>query len=185
MSMRRSIRNTLWIAAFGMLAALAGFGVGRFVHEPGGVEKPATAKDFALHDLAGKTHTLGEWRGKLVLLNFWATWCPPCRREIPLFMQLQERYQGKGLQIVGIAVDNPEPVASYWQEMRLNYPILLADDHTFDLMAAYGNGDGSLPYSVLITPDGEVAKVKLGAFGPNELESLVQPLLRTAKPGIN
>jgi thiol-disulfide isomerase/thioredoxin len=183
--MRKSIRNALWVAAFGMLAALAGFGVGRFMHEPVKVGKPTTTKDFALHDLAGKTHTLEEWRGKLVLLNFWATWCPPCRREIPLFMQFQDRYQSKGLQIVGIAVDNPEPVARYWQEMHLNYPILLADDRTFDLMAAYGNGDGSLPYSVLITPDGQVAKVKLGAFEPNELDSLVQPLLAAAKPAIN
>ena len=183
--MHKSLKNGLWVAAFGALAALAGFGVGRFVHAPGQVEQPATTKDFALHDLAGKTHSLGEWRGKLVLLNFWATWCPPCRREIPLFMQLQDRYQRQGLQIVGIAVDNPEPVARYWQEMHLNYPILLADDHTFDLMAAYGNKDGSLPYSVLITTDGQIAKVKLGAFEEKELEDLLQPLLAGTKPRSN
>lgn len=183
--MRRSIRNTLWVAAFGLLAALAGFGVGRFVHTPDKIEKPSAAKDFALQDLAGKTHTLGEWRGKLVLLNFWATWCPPCRREIPLFIQLQNRYARQGLQIVGIAVDNPEPVARYWQEMRFNYPILLADDRTFDLMSAYGNSDGSLPYSVLIKPDGQVVQAKLGAFEEKELEGLLQPLLTDAKPVIN
>lgn len=180
--MRKSLKNTLWVAAFGVLAALAGFGVGRFVHTSGKVEQPVATKDFKLHDLAGKTHSLGEWRGKLVLINFWATWCPPCRREIPLFMQLQDRYQRQGLQIVGIAVDNPEPVARYWQEMRLNYPILLADDRTFDLMAAYGNADGSLPYSILITADGQIAKVKLGAFEEKELESLLQPLLVGVKP---
>jgi peroxiredoxin len=185
MGMRKSIRNTLWVGAFGLLAALAGFGVGRFVHMPAKVEKPVATKDFTLHDLAGKTHTLGEWRGKLVLLNFWATWCPPCRREIPLFMRFQDRYQRQGLQIVGIAVDNPEPVARYWQKMHLNYPILLADDRTFDLMAAYGNTDGSLPYSILITSDGRIAKAKLGAFESKELEGLVEPLLPLRKPGVN
>jgi len=183
--MRRSLRNGLWVAAFGLLAALAGFGVGRFVHAPGKVEQPVATQDFTLRDLAGKSHSLGDWRGKLVLLNFWATWCPPCRREIPLFMQLQDRYQRQGLQIVGIAVDNPEPVARYWQEMHLNYPILLADDRTFDLMAAYGNKDGSLPYSVLIKTDGQVAKVKLGAFEGKELEALLRPLLADARPRTN
>ena len=183
--MNKSIKNVLWVVALGVLASLAGFGAGRLVHAPGKIDAPAAAKDFTLHDLAGKTHTLGEWRGKLVLLNFWATWCPPCRREIPLFIQTQNRYAQQGLQIVGIAVDNPEPVARYWQEMHFNYPILLADDHTFDLMAAYGDTDGSLPYSVLIKPDGQVVKAKLGAFEETELEGLLQPLLTNAKPAVN
>ena len=183
--MSKSIKNVLWVVALGVLASLGGFGVGRLVHAPGKIDQPVATTDFTLHDLAGKTHSLGEWRGKLVLLNFWATWCPPCRREIPLFMQLQNRYQRQGLQIVGIAVDNPESVARYWQEMHLNYPILLADDHTFDLMAAYGNKDGSLPYSILIKTDGQIAKVKLGAFEERELETLLRPLLTDAMPHTN
>ena len=168
------------------VAALAGYGVAHYINHrpPAAVQTPATAPEFALRDLAGKSHRLAEWRGKLVLLNFWATWCPPCREEIPLFIDLQRRYAGQGLQIVGISIDDPAAVARYWQDMKINYPLLLADDATLDLMAAYGNRHGSLPYTVLILPEGGVAGVKLGAFESRELETLVTSLLpgpKTAK----
>jgi peroxiredoxin len=175
--MPKSWRNVLWVMAFGAVAAIAGFGVGHFMRATPKPQEPVAQGDFTLRDLAGKSHSLREWHGKLVLLNFWATWCPPCRREIPLFMKAQRDYQQRGLQIVGVAVDNPEPVARYWQEMHMNYPVLLADDGTLDLMAAYGNRDGSLPYSILITADGRVAKTRLGAFEEKELEGLIEPLL--------
>jgi peroxiredoxin len=181
--MPRRLRMVLAVAALGVGAAALGFTFGRLLHAPA-VEAPKTATDFALRDLAGKTYGLGAWRGKLVLLNFWATWCPPCRREIPLFIALQHRYQTQGLQIVGISVDNPEAVARYWQEMKINYPLLLADDGTFALMDAYGNTSGGLPYSVLIRPDGRIAAVKIGAYGEKELEELVKPLLPGAKPAL-
>jgi peroxiredoxin len=139
---------------------------------------PSSAtKDFSLPDLAGKPRSLAEWRGKLMLLNFWATWCPPCRGEIPGFVRLQRRYGSEGLQIIGISVDNPEAVARFWQEMKINYPLLLADDSVYDLMAAYGNREAGLPYSVIIRPDGQIAETRLGAYREKDLESLLVPLL--------
>ena len=130
------------------VAALAGYGVAHYINHrpPAAVQTPATAPEFALRDLAGKSHRLAEWRGKLVLLNFWATWCPPCREEIPLFIDLQRRYAGQGLQIVGISIDDPAAVARYWQDMKINYPLLLADDATLDLMAC-----GNLAMAPLVT----------------------------------
>lgn len=170
------LKFALWVALIGIGAAILGFSVARFLNAPS-VVAPAMTTDFALRDLAGKSHSLADWRGKVVVLNFWATWCPPCRREIPLFMELQGRYAQQGLQIVGISVDNPEAVARYWQEKHINYPLLIADDTTYELMAAYGNRQGSLPYSVLIAADGRIAGVKTGAYSRSELETALQPLL--------
>ena len=178
--MSRRLKFALWAALIGIGAAILGFSVARFLNPPS-VEAPAATTDFALRDLAGKTHSLASWRGKVVLLNFWATWCPPCRREIPLFIDLQRRYEKQGLQIVGISVDSPEAVARYWQEMRINYPLLIADETTYKLMAAYGNPQGGLPYSVLITADGRIAGVKIGPYHRAELEAALKPHLSVSK----
>jgi peroxiredoxin len=172
----RKLRFALLAAALGIGAAALGF-MAHQLWRATTASLPATATEFALPDLAGKTHRLADYSGKLVLLNFWATWCPPCRREIPGFIRLQQRYGSQGLQIVGISVDNPEAVARYWQEMKINYPLLLADDSVYGLMAAYGNSQGGLPYSVLIQPNGEVVANRIGAYEEQELEALLLPLL--------
>jgi len=179
--MPRQLKFALWVIVIGLGAAILGFSVSRFLSVPP-IAAPAATTDFTLPDLAGKTHSLSSWRGKVLLLNFWATWCPPCRREIPLFIDLQRRYANQGLQIVGISLDNPEAIARYWQEMKINYPLLIADETTYDLMAAYGNRQGGLPYSVLITSDGQVAGVKIGAYHREELETALKPLLQVSKP---
>jgi len=154
--MSRRLKFALWVALIGLGAAILGFSVARFLNPPS-VQAPAAATDFALRDLAGKTHSLASWRGKVILLNFWATWCPPCRREIPLFIDLQRRYEKQGLQIVGISLDNPEAVARYWQEMRINYPLLIA-------------------------ADGQIAGVKIGPYHREELEATLKPHLLASKP---
>lgn len=178
--MHRRLKFAIWVVVIGLGAAILGFSVSRFLSVPP-VAAPAATTDFALRDLAGKTHSLASWRGKVVLLNFWATWCPPCRREIPMFIELQRQYAKQGLQIVGISIDNPEAVARYWQEMKINYPLLLADETSYDLMAAYGNRQGGLPYSVLISADGQIAGVKIGAYHREELEAALKPHLNTSK----
>jgi peroxiredoxin len=91
-----------------------------------------------------------------------------------LFLDVQRRYGGRGLQIVGISVDHPEAVTRFWQEMGIDYPLLLADEGTFELMAAYGNRSGGLPYSVLIGPDGAIIATKLGPYHRRELEPLIE-----------
>ena len=179
--MSRRIRFAIIAIVLGLAAAALGFATHYWLRTTS-ITTPATATDFALRDLAGKTHSLADYRGKLVLLNFWATWCPPCRKEIPLFIELQRRYEKQGLQIVGISIDNPEAVARYWQEMRINYPLLLADESTFELMAAYGNRTGGLPYSVLIDTHGEVRGVKMGAYQEQELVIALQAILSSSHP---
>ncbi|MDH4135033.1 MAG: TlpA family protein disulfide reductase [Gammaproteobacteria bacterium] len=176
--MTRNQRLWIGFVVLGLGAAVLGFSVARYFRATS-VEKPATAASFSLRDLSGKVYTSESFRGKLVLLNFWATWCPPCRREIPLFMEAEKRYRDRGLAIVGISIDSPDAVARYWQEMRINYTLLLADDDAMALMAAYGNPGGVLPYSVLIRPDGTVASAKLGPFAEKELTDLIEAQLPT------
>ncbi|MDH5649998.1 MAG: TlpA family protein disulfide reductase, partial [Gammaproteobacteria bacterium] len=137
--------------------------------------------DFELPDLEGAPQALSQWQGKLILLNFWATWCPPCREEMPVFIELQKRYRDRNLQIIGVAIDEIKAVAEYNESMAINYPILIGNDKVMDLMKDYGNPMGNLPYSVLISPDGEVFRSKLGAFTRSELDQLLSPYLATEK----
>jgi thiol-disulfide isomerase/thioredoxin len=181
-------RRVVLGAVVAAIATATGYGTARWRREAapqpaaaGRVEQgPAQAADFLLPDLDGKTRVLKEWQGKLVLLNFWATWCPPCREEIPLFVELQRRHGPAGLQIVGVAYDNPQAVRDFVHAGRLNYPQLLGGDQALALMASYGNRSGSLPFSALIGPDGQILARKIGAYRQHELEQLVVPQL----PGI-
>src|SRR3989338_8663897 len=133
--------------------------------------------DFTLPDLEGKKRSLHEWRGKVIVLNFWATWCPPCREEIPLFIALQKKHGADNFQTIGVAIDNKTAVMLYRQSEGMNYPILIGNDTTMGLMADYGNRTGSLPFTVIIDRSGSIAVRKLGAFGKNELDSLIAPLI--------
>jgi len=115
------------------------------------------------------------------VLNFWATWCPPCREEIPLLIDLQKKHAAEGLQVVSVAIDNKTAVMLYRQSAGINYPILMGGDDALDLIASYGNRMGSLPFTVIIDRSGAIAVRKLGAFTWIELESLVKPLIGPSK----
>jgi thiol-disulfide isomerase/thioredoxin len=138
--------------------------------------------NFTLPELDGKPHSLEAWRGKVIVLNFWATWCPPCREEIPLLIALQKQRATEGLQVVSVAIDNETAVRPYSRSAGINYPVLLGGDEALDLVARYGNNMGALPFTVIIDRSGAIAVRKLGAFTRNELESLVEPLLRPPQP---
>ena len=121
--------------------------------------KPANF-DFSLKDLDGKNVALSSYKGKIVLLNFWATWCGPCKAEIPGFVELQEKYQ-KDLVIVGFSVDDPADKAkAFAAEYKMNYPILLGEGRE-DVQDAYGPIWG-IPASFLISKDGKVCRKHLG-----------------------
>ena len=130
---------------------------------------------FSLPDLDGNKLSPENWKGKVILINFWATWCPPCREEIPLFIELQKKYQAKGFQMVGIALDRAKAVKTYAKEIGINYPILVADTEGMDVMLNYGGR--ALPFSVLITRDQLIHSRKLGVFKKEELDPLITKLL--------
>jgi len=138
---------------------------------------PKQMVEFSLPDVDDKIHNINQWRGKLILLNFWATWCPPCREEIPVFIDVQQKYGGRGLQIVGVAIDKKQEVENYPDFAFFNYPILVGQEEVMTIMKQYGNRLGSLPYTVIIDPQGRVLGRKVGAYKRPELEALLEGLL--------
>ena len=131
---------------------------------------------FSLNDYMGNSYDQSEWDGKVMLINFWATWCTPCREEMPMLADFQDRYSEQGLQVVGIALDDVEPVQRFADSMDLNYPLLMSDDTTPDLMHKY-NEVGAIPFSLITDKDGKVVETKLGVFTHEELEGMIEPLL--------
>ena len=128
-------------------------------------------------DLEGKPRTLDQWRGKVLVVNFWATWCAPCREEIPAFIKVQQQLGTKGLQIIGIAVDQTDKVRPYAAEMKINYPILVGDTEAIDLARQAGNRLGGLPYTVIFDRQGTAIHSQLGGITEQKLQALVLPLL--------
>jgi thiol-disulfide isomerase/thioredoxin len=168
------VRRLLLVSVVSVVAAGAGYWTAVHLRAPAAA--PAGATDFSLPDLDGRPQTLAQWRGKTVLLNFWATWCPPCREEIPLFVEYQRQYAARGLQIVGIAIDSREAVSAFTRQLKTNYPQLLAQDTGLALMARYGNRAGSLPFSVVISPQGNVVSQKLGAYRRADLDAVISQI---------
>jgi peroxiredoxin len=135
--------------------------------------KGQAAPDFALQSLDGKTIRLSDYRGKAVALNFWATWCEPCKIETPWFVDLQNQYGPNGLQVVGISADegdSKEDVAKFTQRMGVNYPILLGKE---DVINSYG-GVQFLPETVYIDRDGKVVEKVFGLKGKGEIEDYIK-----------
>lgn len=130
-----------------------------------------------LADLQGGIQPLAKWRGQVLVVNFWATWCAPCREEIPGFVRLQQRYGARGLTFVGIAIDQPDKVAEFAREFRINYPLLVGGPDALDLLRQVGNRAGVLPYTLVIDRGGKLVTREPGGLKEARLEALLQPLL--------
>jgi thiol-disulfide isomerase/thioredoxin len=138
------------------------------------------APDFTLQSLDGKSTKLSDFRGKAVLLNFWATWCGPCKIEMPWFVELQKQYGAQGLQVVGVAMDDAskEDIAKFAKDMGVNYPILIGKEAVGD---QYG-GVPALPESFFIGRDGKVVDKIIGLKGKAEIEDSIKKTLDTPAP---
>lgn len=142
-------------------------------------ESNEKAPVIALRDLKDKTVRLEDFKGKVILLNFWATWCVPCRAEVPELVRWQKEYQAKGLQIVGITYPptNPRTVRSFAQKNKINYPILFGTKRT---KALFDKGD-VMPYSVIIDRDGNIKDRIEGVIFEDEFDEKIKPLLEAGK----
>ena len=131
------------------------------------------ANNFVLKDMAGKKHTLSEYKGKWVIVNYWATWCPPCLEEVPDLVALYDSRKNRDLVILGVAFDyqSAKEVADYVSDMLISYPIVLGDD---DVMKQIGFSD-VLPTSYIYNPRGELIKTKHGLVTKQYLDSLLKP----------
>jgi len=128
-------------------------------------------------DLGGKITTIGQWKGKIVVVNFWATWCPPCRREIPDLVRVQRALGANGVQIVGIAVDEPGKVAAYAAEIGMTYPTLIGGFEAIELSRGLGNKSGALPFTLVLDRSGRLVQTHLGAMTEDQLKAVLEPLL--------
>jgi len=136
-------------------------------------QKPA-APSFTVRDLSGRETSLSSYRGKVVLLNFWATWCEPCRKEIPRFIEFQKQYGSQGLQVLGVSLDDDaKPVREFRDQFNVNYPIAMGDAK---LAESYGGVLG-LPITFIIDPQGRIAAKHVGAVDLSIVEQEIQRLL--------
>jgi len=153
--------------AFGLLAVMP--------VSPKMVNKSAPAPEWQLKDLDGKSVRLSDFKGKVVVLNFWATWCPPCRREIPSFVALQKRYGARGLVIVGVSLDEngAAPVKQFASKMGINYPVVMGDAK---VTAEYG-GIPVVPTTFVIDKKGKIVATHDGDAEQSVFEAEIKPLL--------
>ncbi len=142
--------------------------------------QPDDAQDlphFSFPDVAGVERDRSEWDGKILVVNFWATWCPPCREEIPEFVKLQEALGNQGLQFIGIAIEDAEPVKAFMAEMTFNYPVLIGEGGGMSLSAQLGNTIGIIPFTAVIDRSGKVVYAHSGPFAREQVMAIVKPLL--------
>jgi thiol-disulfide isomerase/thioredoxin len=170
-----------WTVVLLVAVAAAGAGVyfGQRALTGGGAPQAEAAAllAIALPDPDGKEQSLGQWKGKVLVVNFWATWCGPCREEMPEFVRAQAELGAKGLQFVGIAVDQPDKVREFAREIGLNYPALIGGYGAMELSKTLGNSVMALPFTVIVDRQGRVAHTQLGALKDAKLRSIVGQLL--------
>ena len=144
--------------------------------DPKSISRAAVDAVFTarLPDRSGALQQLGDWRGKTLVLNFWASWCQPCREEMPAFSRLQAKYADRGVQFVGIAVDNAKNVAEFSDRVPVAYPLLVAETEGGEWMRQLGNTSMGLPYTLVIRSSGEVGLVRLGRVPESMLDEYLQ-----------
>jgi thiol-disulfide isomerase/thioredoxin len=128
---------------------------------------PEQLPDFALPDMQGVSHRLADWRGRPLAVNFWATWCEPCRHEIPLLKALRSENTGNRLEIVGIALDHLDSVKKFAKELGIEYPVLIGEKGGLEAVTAFGV-DTVLPFTVFADAEGRIVTVKIGELHRDE-----------------
>jgi len=161
-----------WVAL--AAAAAAGVAIWLAVLPGGGAPAvdiaPAALQAASFADPEGGRHTLGQFAGKVIVLNFWATWCAPCREEMPVFVRAKGRWEGRGVQFVGLANEDPRRVARFGRDMGVDYPLWVGGDEVGELSRRLGNRLGALPYTVILDGSGTPVKAKVGAYTAAELD---------------
>ncbi len=175
--MTRLVQPVAAVAAALLLASSCGFGPARSEDkvEAANVAERKAAPDFTLKDAEGHDVKLSDFRGKVVLLNFWATWCGPCKIEMPWFVDFQRKYKDQGFSVVAVSLDEEgwDVVKPYAQDMKLNFPVLLGND---DIAERFG-GIQALPTTLIIDQEGRVYNSHMGLMSMSDYEDEIKKLL--------
>jgi thiol-disulfide isomerase/thioredoxin len=165
-----------WFAPAIVGALAVALGVGFALWDRAPVDTNALLA-LSLPDTEGVLQPLRQWQGKVLIVNFWATWCEPCREEMPEFVRAQRELGPKGVQFVGIAVDQRDKVALFAKELELNYPALIGGYAAMDLSKPLGNRLLALPFTVILDREGHIAHTQLGPLKPDQLQSIIAKLV--------
>lgn len=170
--MALSRREVLALGGVAAAAALAGALVGVLGLQS--KSDSATLLSYPLRGLDGRSTRLGDWPAPLLLCNFWATWCAPCREEIPLLIAAKQQHAANGLEIAGIGIDQADKLTSFAKEFGINYPVLTPEGDATALLRALGDEAGALPYSLLLDRQRHVVYRRLGLLAKPTLEKEIR-----------
>lgn len=170
-----------------MAVAIGAAALGFFFGQPQVQSPPALAPDSAarLAELVvatpeGQAAPLSQWAGKVRVVNFWATWCPPCREEMPEFSRVQQKLADKGVQFIGIGIDTPDNILNFQKTNPVSYPLLMGSYDVLKLTVELGNKSSALPFTAILDRQGKIAHIKTGKLSEAELEKLLTPLYSAA-----
>ena len=180
------MKRFLLIAVIALIAGSAGYLFSRKQHAPSASQPPTASAQSSVNTLmdtqfatsTGQWQKLAAWKGKVLVVNYWATWCPPCREEMPMFSALHEKYQANGVQFVGIGIDSVDKIREYQMSEKTAYPLLVGTLDAMRNSQSLGNTAQALPFTVLINRQGQLDTVKLGKITEAELEARLQFLLK-------
>jgi len=157
----------------------SGAGTSNAPGEPAFPKIPEHLPEFSLGDRTGKPTSVATWRGKSLIINFWATWCAPCRHEIPLLQSIRREWSDRNIEVVGIAVDHRDKVVAYADELKIAYPVLIGEDDALDVAAAFGVSSPAFPFTVFTDQRGQVVALYMGELNKSQADlilSVVQSL---------
>lgn len=171
------MKNKLILVAAALLSLSAGM-LFKYYQIQQTVQQPASPLlSIRLPDSEGKLRDLSEWQGKILIINFWATWCPPCLKEIPEFIRLQDELRGKGIQFIGIAIEDQASIVSFLQKNPINYPVLIGGDAAISLSQQLGNLVNAVPFTLIVDSQGMIVHRHPGELSRQKLMQIVNPLL--------
>ncbi|MCF6280659.1 MAG: TlpA family protein disulfide reductase [Candidatus Polarisedimenticolaceae bacterium] len=172
-----AVRIFIYLFAGILLAVAIWAGSEAFIPGNSTANKGQEIPSFQLPDLNDEMQNQDSWLGKVVVLNFWAVWCPPCRAEMPEFIELQKEYGERGLQFVGIAIDSKEVVQNFTQMIGVNYPILIGDTNDMIISKKLGNRFEGLPFTAIFDRQGKLIHTQIGQISPARIIDKIAPFL--------